>query len=80
MSRKSDLLRKKERMEITLPTLVEYFASSRQIKGCSPKTLIATRGNLGKFMRFLKGRGHSLGSVTCRSRMLAPTLLIFKAR
>ncbi len=60
MSRKSDLLRKKERMEITLPTLVEYFASSRQIKGCSPKTLIATRGNLGKFMRFLKGRGHSL--------------------
>lgn len=60
MSHRSDLLRKKERMEITLPTLVEYYATSRQLKGCSPKTLVATRSNLGKFIRFLESRGHSL--------------------
>ena len=60
MAHKSELLRKKERMSITLPTLIEYYATSKQVAGCSPKTLIALRSNLGRFQRFLEQRGHSL--------------------
>lgn len=60
MSHKSEHLRKKERMSITLSTLIEYYATSKQVAGCSPKTLIALRSNLGRFMRFLEQRGHSL--------------------
>ncbi len=47
-------------MEITLPILVEYYAATWQIKGCSSKTLIGMRSNLAKFIHFLQGRGHSL--------------------
>lgn len=60
MSHKSERLRKKERMEIKLPLLVEYYASAQQVKGCSKKTLKCTRSNLGKFISFLQGHGHSL--------------------
>jgi integrase/recombinase XerD len=60
MSHKSELLRKSERMTITLSTLMEYYATSKQVAGCSPKTLIAVRSNLGRFLRFLEQRGHSL--------------------
>ena len=60
MSHKSEQLRKKERMSIKLPTLIEYYATSKQVAGCSPKTLIAIRSNLGRFARFLEQRDHSL--------------------
>lgn len=56
----ADFLRKKERMEIALTTLIEYYATSRQIKGCSSKTVIGIRSNLGKFIAFLTKRNHSL--------------------
>ncbi|MBI4785845.1 MAG: tyrosine-type recombinase/integrase [Chloroflexi bacterium] len=60
MSRRSEDLRKKERMEITLSHLVEYYATAKQVKGCSKKTLIGIKSNLGKFIKFLERRGHSL--------------------
>lgn len=60
MSHKSELLRKKERMEITLPTLIEYYVTSKQVKGCSNKTLIGLRSNLGRFVRYLTQNQHSL--------------------
>ncbi len=60
MSHKSERLRKQERMEITLSTLVDYYASAQQVKGCSKKTLIGLRSNLGKFIRYLEAQGHSL--------------------
>lgn len=60
MSRKSEFLRKRERMEITLPTLLEYYVNSKKIKGCSPKTLIAIRSILERFIRFLEKQEHSL--------------------
>lgn len=60
MSRKSEVLRKKEQMQITVPTLLEYYFSSKRAKGCSNKTLIAIRSVLGRFTRFLEKRGHSL--------------------
>jgi len=60
MSRKSEFLRKNERMEITLPTLLEYYTTSKKVAGCSPKTLIAIRSVLGRFIRFLQSRDHSL--------------------
>ncbi len=43
MSRKSEFLRKRERMEITLSTVLEYCVTSRKIKSCSDKTLVAQR-------------------------------------
>ena len=58
MSRKSEFLRKNERMEITLPTLLEYYTTSKKVAGCSPKTLIAIRSVLGRFIRFLQSRDH----------------------
>ncbi len=60
MSHKSEQLRKRERMTITLSTLAEYYATSKQVAGCSPKTLVALRSNLGRFLRFLEQREHSL--------------------
>ncbi len=60
MSHVSSLLRKKERMEITLPTLIDYYLTSRKLKGCSPKTIAIYRSNLGLFIRFLESRTHSL--------------------
>jgi site-specific recombinase XerD len=60
MSHRTEVLLKKERMEVTLPILVEYYATSKQVKGCSKKTLIGIRSNLNKFIRFLEKRGHSL--------------------
>lgn len=60
MSRKNQVLLKKERREITLPTLVEYYTTAKQVKGCSKKTLTGIKSNLGKFITFLKSRGHSL--------------------
>jgi site-specific recombinase XerD len=60
MSRKSEFLRKNERMEITLSTLLEYYTTSKKVAGCSPKTLIAIRSVLGRFIRFLQSRDHSL--------------------
>lgn len=60
MSRKSEQLQKKERMEITLPTLIEYYVMSKQVKGCSKKTLIGFRSNLGKFINYLTQQDHSL--------------------
>lgn len=60
MSRKTEGLLKRERMEVTLPILVEYYATSKQVKGCSKKTLLGIRSNLAKFLRFLEGRHHSL--------------------
>lgn len=60
MSRRTQVLLKKERMEVTLPILVEYYATSKQVKGCSKKTLLGIRSNLKKFIRFLETRGHSL--------------------
>lgn len=60
MSHKSEHLRKKERMSIQLATLIEYYATSKQVAGCSPKTIIALRSNLSRFVRFLEQRDHSL--------------------
>jgi site-specific recombinase XerD len=60
MSRKSETLRKRERMEIKLSTLLEYYLTSKRVKGCSNKTLIAIRNVLERFIRFQEGRGHSL--------------------
>ncbi len=60
MSHKSELLRKKERMQITLPTLIEYYVTSKQVKGCSKKTLLGLHSNLGRFLRYLTQNGHSL--------------------
>ena len=64
MSRRSQVLLKRERMEVTLPILIEYYATSKQVKGCSKKSLVAIRSNLGKFVKFLESRGHSLSSLT----------------
>jgi site-specific recombinase XerD len=60
MSRKSEFLRKHERMEITLSTLLEYYNTSKKVKGCSNKTLIGIRSVVERFMRFLQKRNHSL--------------------
>ncbi len=60
MSHRTQVLLKKERMQVTLPILVEYYATSKQVKGCSPKTLVGIRSNLNKFIKFLEKRGHSL--------------------
>lgn len=60
MSHKSERLRKQERMEITLPTLIEYYITSKRVKGCSKKTLIGLTSNLGRFIRYLKQNQHSL--------------------
>lgn len=60
MSRRTQVLLKRERMNITLSMLVEYYATSKQVKGCSKKTLVGIRSNLGKFIHFLEKRGHSL--------------------
>ncbi len=43
MSHISDFLRKKERVTITLPILLEYYITTKRLKGCSQKTLIGTR-------------------------------------
>lgn len=59
MSAKSATLRKRERMEVLLPTLVDYYASAKQVKGCSKTILVVTRSHLGKFIKFLEGRGNS---------------------
>lgn len=47
-------------MEITFPTLLDYYFSSKKAKGCSSKTLVAIRSVLDRFKRFLEKRGHSL--------------------
>lgn len=60
MSHISDQLRKRERMQITLPTLIEYYVTTKQVKGCSKKTLLGLNSNLGKFVRYLTQSGHSL--------------------
>src|SRR5581483_7761897 len=60
MSHRSELLRKKERMEITLSTLIDYYVTSKQVKGCSKKTLIGMSSNLGRFVRYLTQKAHSL--------------------
>ncbi len=60
MSRRTQVLLKKERMEVTLPILIDYYATSKQVKGCSKKSLVTIRSNLGKFVKFLESRGHSL--------------------
>lgn len=60
MSRKSEFLRKRERVDITLPMLLDYYLTSKKVRGCSPKTIIALRSVLQRFIRFLEGRQHSL--------------------
>ncbi len=60
MSHKSERLRKQERMEITIPTLAEYYITSKRVKGCSKKTLIGFTSNLGRFIRYLAQNQHSL--------------------
>ncbi len=60
MSRKSDQLRRQERMEILLTTLLDYYLTSKKLKGCSPKTLISMQSILNRFVHFLQARGHSL--------------------
>lgn len=60
MTNRTQVLLRKEQMEVTLPILVEYYATSKQVKGCSKKTLLGLRHNLGKFIHFLQSRGHSL--------------------
>jgi hypothetical protein len=60
MSSLSEFLRKHERMEVTLLTLLEYYVTSKKIKGCSSKTLIAIQSIMGRFIRFLEKRDHSL--------------------
>lgn len=60
MSRKSEFLRKRERVDITLPMLLDYYFTSKKVRGCSPKTIIALSSVLQRFIRFLEGRQHSL--------------------
>lgn len=60
MSNRTRVLLKKECMEITLPVLIDYYVMSKQVAGCSAKTLIGFRTNLGKFIRYLQTRDHSL--------------------
>lgn len=60
MVRTSRGLRKRERMQITLPTLLEYYLTTKRLKGCSPKTMVAIRSVLERFIRFQQARGHSL--------------------
>ncbi len=47
-------------MEITIPTLIDYYATAKQVKGCSKKTLVGVKSNLSKFVKFLESKGHSL--------------------
>jgi hypothetical protein len=60
MSNRTKILLRKEQMEVTLPILVEYYVTSRQVKGCSKKTLICLRSNMNMFIRYLAKHGHSL--------------------
>ncbi len=60
MSHRTRVLLEQERMDVTLSILVEYYATSKQVKGCSKKTLVGIRSNLNKFLRFLEKRGHSM--------------------
>ncbi len=55
MSRESKFLRKRERFDITLPMLLDYYLTSKEVKGCSPKTDIALGSVLHRFIRFLEG-------------------------
>ncbi len=47
-------------MEILLTTLLDYYLTSKKLKGCSPKTLISMQSILNRFVHFLQARGHSL--------------------
>jgi hypothetical protein len=60
MSRRTEGLLKREKMEVTLSILIEYYSTSKQVKGRSKKTHIGIRNNLGKFVRFLEKHGHPL--------------------
>src|SRR5512142_3291603 len=60
MSRKSEFLSKHERRKITLFTMLDYYITSKNLKGCYNKTLIAIRSIMERFIRFLQGQGHSL--------------------
>jgi site-specific recombinase XerD len=46
-------------MDVTLSILIDYYVTSKQVKGCSHKTLVNLRSSLNKFIRFLEQRGHS---------------------
>jgi len=60
MSLRTEGLLKRERIEVTLENLVEYYATSNQVKGCSKKTSTGIRSNLRNFIHFFEKRGHSL--------------------
>lgn len=60
MNRKSDQLRRQERKEILLTTLMDYDLTSKKLKACSPKTLTTMQSVLSRFIRFVQARGHSL--------------------
>ncbi|MBI5031751.1 MAG: tyrosine-type recombinase/integrase [Chloroflexi bacterium] len=60
MSGKSEALRKRERMQIKISTLLDYYLTTKKVKGCSPKTIVAIRSVMERFIRFLEGREHSL--------------------
>lgn len=59
MSRRPEFLRERERMRITLDHLLDNFLAAKEVKSCSPKTLVAYRGDLSRLLRFLRDQGHS---------------------
>ncbi len=50
MSRRTEVLLKRERMDVTLPILIDYYVTSKQVKGCSHQTLVNLRSSLNKFI------------------------------
>lgn len=53
MADRTKVMLRRERMEITLPLLIDLFATSKQTEGRSPKTVDWYRWLLGKFVGFL---------------------------
>jgi site-specific recombinase XerD len=53
MGKRTVEILRREKMEMTLPTLVELFAATKQAEGKSPKTVTWYRLMIGRFIQFL---------------------------
>ena len=65
MGTRTQKLLRRERMEITVPTLIELFAATKQTEGRSPRTITWYVRTLSRFARYLaNGDEATLSDVT----------------
>jgi len=68
MESKTRALLRKEKMEITLATLLQMFIATKQIEGKSPKTIRWYESMVSRFISFVgNGEPAKLGSLTIDS-------------